>query len=462
MTELEARKKILEVADSFYGYSESSGKHKQIIDLYNAHKPLAVGYKVKYTDAWCATFGSAVAIKAGMTDIIPTECSCERQIALWKKLGRWHENENYTPKPGDYIYYDWGDKENYASTDNIGNADHVGIVYEVKDNNLTIIEGNYKNSVGYRYLKVNGRYIRGYGLPDYASLESKKEIKTSMDYIVKPAKIQIYLNTSRKTKEQVQTETGCAAIMNGGLYDMSKWAPVAQLKANGKQYVNENWGINYGLAWNGNCGNLTIAKDMAKFDNYLGCVGLVYDSNAVKLNYPKEMDGVRPRTAIGVMPDGKLWMYINKPGLTPAKLQQIALASGCKSAIMLDGGASTQAIFPDGVVSSDTRPVVQNYICVWIGEEKQDAPKPTPEKVVCPYAEPTTTIKTGSVGDGARWVQWMLVKALNITDPKFVDGIFLSESVAALYKFQAKYPECGVDKKCGPKTRAKLKEVVGV
>ena len=35
---------------SWIGYSEANGKFKQIIDLYNSHKPLARGYAVKYTD----------------------------------------------------------------------------------------------------------------------------------------------------------------------------------------------------------------------------------------------------------------------------------------------------------------------------------------------------------------------------------------------------------------------------
>ncbi len=29
--------------------------------------------------------------KAGMTDIIPTECGCEKHIELFKKLGAWQE-----------------------------------------------------------------------------------------------------------------------------------------------------------------------------------------------------------------------------------------------------------------------------------------------------------------------------------------------------------------------------------
>ena len=37
----------------------------------------------------CSTFASAVAIAAGLTDIIPTECGCEKHIALFKALGSW-------------------------------------------------------------------------------------------------------------------------------------------------------------------------------------------------------------------------------------------------------------------------------------------------------------------------------------------------------------------------------------
>lgn len=77
MTEKELRKKVVDTAESYFGCKESDGSHKKIIDLYNSHKPLARGYAVKYTDAWCSTFASAVAIACGLTDIIPTECGCE-------------------------------------------------------------------------------------------------------------------------------------------------------------------------------------------------------------------------------------------------------------------------------------------------------------------------------------------------------------------------------------------------
>ena len=158
------RQKYINAAASYIGCKESNGTHKQIIDIYNSHKPYARGFAMTYTTAWCAAFVTAMAIKCGLTDIIPKECSCNKMIELFKKLGSWQENDAYTPKPGDILFYDWEDSGN---GDNTGESDHVGIVESVNGSTMTIIEGNYNDAVARRTLKVNGRYIRGYGVPKY-------------------------------------------------------------------------------------------------------------------------------------------------------------------------------------------------------------------------------------------------------------------------------------------------------
>lgn len=164
MTEQELRQMVVSVAKGWLGVKGGTPEHRTIVDIYNAHRPLARGYKLKYTDAWCAGFASAVAVAAGLTDIIPTEVGCEEHIRLFKKLGRWVEDDAYTPQPGDYIFYDWQDD---GKGDNRGYSDHVGIVEKVEGNTITVIEGNKGNAVARRSLKVNGRYIRGYGVPNY-------------------------------------------------------------------------------------------------------------------------------------------------------------------------------------------------------------------------------------------------------------------------------------------------------
>ena len=149
---------------SWLGCHEGDATHKHIIDTYNAHKPLARGYKVKYTDAWCATTVSAAAIECDMTDLIPTECSCQKMIELFKKKGIWVENDAYKPSPGDIIFYDWQDS---GVGDNTGVADHVGIVEKCDGNIIVVIEGNKSDGVNKRSLQVNGKYIRGFGVPKY-------------------------------------------------------------------------------------------------------------------------------------------------------------------------------------------------------------------------------------------------------------------------------------------------------
>lgn len=161
------RRQITDTAESWLGTSDRDGSHKPIIDIYNAHEPLAQQYKVTYTDKWCATFGSSVAITCELTQIIPTECGCERQIELFKRLGVWQEDDAYIPLPGDYIFYA-GSGE--SSGDNTGWSDHVGIVIGTWKEQILVIEGNYNGEVKHRIIKYDHPTIRGFGTPNYASL----------------------------------------------------------------------------------------------------------------------------------------------------------------------------------------------------------------------------------------------------------------------------------------------------
>lgn len=156
---------VVNLAKSWIGKKESDGTHKEIIDVYNKQSPLPRGYKVTYTDAWCATFVTALFVKLGYTDIFPCECSCQKMLELAKKMGIWNETDSYIPKPGDLILYDWDDKGN---GDNEGYADHVGLVEVSTDKTFKVIEGNYSNSVKRRNMAVDGLKIRGFICPAYS------------------------------------------------------------------------------------------------------------------------------------------------------------------------------------------------------------------------------------------------------------------------------------------------------
>ena len=167
VTEKQLRAEIVNQAKSWVGRKESDGTHRVIIDVYNSIYPLPRGYRMTYSDPWCATFVSACAQVWGLTGIIFPECGCAPMIQLYKNAGRWVEDDAYVPKPGDVIFYDWEDS---GYGDNTGASDHVGLVASVDGNVINIIEGNCGNMVQYTARAVNSRYIRGYGLPDYASL----------------------------------------------------------------------------------------------------------------------------------------------------------------------------------------------------------------------------------------------------------------------------------------------------
>ena len=176
MIENEIRQKVVATAKKYLGCKEQDGSHKRFVDRYNSFNPLPRNHRMTYTAAWCATFVSAIAIECGLTDIIPVECGCGYMISLYKKLGRWQESDSYVPKAGDVIFYDWQDGADYATTDNTGSPQHVGIVTAAADGIISVIEGNKADAVAFRSIAVNGRYIRGYGLPDYAS-KATPEVK---------------------------------------------------------------------------------------------------------------------------------------------------------------------------------------------------------------------------------------------------------------------------------------------
>jgi len=184
MTETQLRQKIVAIMQGWVGRKEADGTHRAIIDIYNnGAKPLPCNYRVTYEDAWCATAVSAAVIQAGFTEIIPVECGCSRLVELAKKMGCWQENDAHVPMPGDFVLYDWKDGKDYATTDSKRNPGHIGIVEKVNGTSITVIEGNISDSVGRRTIKVNGRYIRGYVVPDYAKLateEDKPNVSTEL------------------------------------------------------------------------------------------------------------------------------------------------------------------------------------------------------------------------------------------------------------------------------------------
>jgi len=161
-----SRQAMVAKMKSWIGKNEVDGSFREIIDIYNSHTPRARGYKLQYSDEWCAGTVSAAAIATGNTNAVPLEVSCHYMIEGAKAKGIWVENDSYVPQGGDIILYDWQDS---GIGDNTGNPDHVGVVEYTSGGVIHVIEGNNGEKVARRELSVNGRYIRGFIVPKYSN-----------------------------------------------------------------------------------------------------------------------------------------------------------------------------------------------------------------------------------------------------------------------------------------------------
>lgn len=187
-----------------------------------------------------------------------------------------------------------------------------------------------------------------------------------MEYICKPKKVQIYVNTNRKTMKTIQSELGCDVIINGGLYNLSKFTPECCLKVDGTILANDGYKY-WGYGWDNY--ELNLTSDLSAYKNYICCVCLVKDHVKEPLYIGSALKGSRQRTVIGRFDDGRIWvMAQTSPTKTPEELQDYVLKLDLKDAIMLDGGGSTQGMTHKEQIESNR--IVHNYICIW--EEKEE------------------------------------------------------------------------------------------
>lgn len=147
--------KLIETATDFLN-ADLPTKYR-IIDYYNKHCIDLVKkerrYKVQYSDNWCATFTSVISHKCGLTkEQFPYECGVMEQVKL-AKANNSFTTEVKEVKAGDLIIYDW-------NTDKW--SDHVGFVINTNGDNIHVIEGNIKNTVGYRTIPKTSKSIQGF------------------------------------------------------------------------------------------------------------------------------------------------------------------------------------------------------------------------------------------------------------------------------------------------------------
>lgn len=181
-------------------------------------------------------------------------------------------------------------------------------------------------------------------------------------------RIHIYINDKKKSLTEIKRETGADYILNGTLYNMSTSAVLCHLKADGIVYADPPYSV-AGYAWNtGEDFRMDMLPSVTA--NYIGCTPLIVSGKPLsKLTYDAGQGGKRGRSAIGIK-QGRLGLYCTKDGTshakTPEALRDELVSYGWESAVMLDGGGSSQCDFNGQTVTSTRK--VQHLILVYLKE----------------------------------------------------------------------------------------------
>lgn len=238
MTEIELRTKVAEYLNAYLGIPEGGSRHKALLAIFNNSK-LCTRYTMTVNDAWCATAVSAAFIACGLTTIFPcVECSCQNMIAKAQKAGIWVEADDYKPKMGDVILYSWSD-------DGVGDctkpANHVGIVQRYDFGGITVIEGNYNDTVKIRTIGHNARYIRGFITPNYTAATTTEQPKADKYKGTLVTTDNLYLRAAAgKKSTAIAVMAKGSQVTGDGYYqtvDGTDWVHLRMLNKKGIQYT---------------------------------------------------------------------------------------------------------------------------------------------------------------------------------------------------------------------------------
>lgn len=199
-------------------------------------------------------------------------------------------------------------------------------------------------------------------------------------------RIELRVTNCRKTLSQVKSETGAHYVLNGGMWNPDGSA-CPLLKVGGVMRSGTPWRA-VGYAWDkGPDIHMTSGYEGAA--NFIAVTALISSGKPVdKPSYGSAQGGKRGRSAIGLR-GGSLALYCSGDGTgdaaTPETLRDELAGLGWSSAVMLDGGGSSQCDFGGERITASRK--VHNWICVWLKQGGQKPPeqedKPMSKHTVC-------------------------------------------------------------------------------
>lgn len=198
-------------------------------------------------------------------------------------------------------------------------------------------------------------------------------------------RIELRVTNCRKTLSQVKSETGAHYVLNGGMWNPDGSA-CPLLKVGGVMRSGTPWRA-VGYAWDkGPDIHMTSGYEGAA--NFIAVTALISSGKPVdKPSYGSAQGGKRGRSAIGLRGDS-LALYCSSDGTdaaTPEALRDELAGLGWSSAVMLDGGGSSQCDFGGERITASRK--VHNWICVYLKQAGQAPPeqedKPMSKHTVC-------------------------------------------------------------------------------
>lgn len=177
-------------------------------------------------------------------------------------------------------------------------------------------------------------------------------------------KAQIYYNKDKKSLAEIKKETGCTHVINGYLFN-NKFQPVDWCIIDGKTISKSQYN-DYGMAINNNVPEFTVKRG----NDFISGIPIIVNGNCVYRNLTSDVARAAQRTAVAWNKDGKIILACYPGNLIRDKLQTKLLSLGVLNALMMDGGGSTQCIFPNGKIYSSRK--VPTVLCFWEKKNKEE------------------------------------------------------------------------------------------
>ncbi len=182
-----------------------------------------------------------------------------------------------------------------------------------------------------------------------------------------------------------KAETKAHYVLNGGMWNPDG-TPCPLLKVGGAMLSGTPWRP-MGYAWDKGP-DIHMTSEYEGAANFIAVTALISSGEPVdKPSYGSAQGGKRGRSAIGLR-GGSLALYCSSDGAdaaTPETLRDELAGLGWASAVMLDGGGSSQCDFGGERITASRK--VHNWICVYLKQAEQTPPeeedKPMSKHTVC-------------------------------------------------------------------------------